>query len=172
MELHGHLVTLRRAEPRDTDTLTAILAEPEVARWWGRYDRARVEAELTGDREDAATTTVFAMEHGGRVVGAIQAYEEPDEQYRHAALDLFLDPAVHGRGLGPDAIRTLARHLFDDRNHHRLSIDPALANERAIRAYERVGFRRVGVMRRYERGLDGSWHDSLLMDMLADELTD
>jgi aminoglycoside 6'-N-acetyltransferase len=28
----------------------------------------------------------------------------------------------------------------------------------------------VGVMRQYERGVDGRWHDNLLMDMLADEL--
>jgi len=63
----------------------------------------------------------------------------------------------------------LARHLFRERGHHRLTIDPALANERAIRAYERVGFRRVGVMREYERGADGSWHDGLLMDLLARE---
>jgi aminoglycoside 6'-N-acetyltransferase len=26
------------------------------------------------------------------------------------------------------------------------------------------------VMRNYERGLDGTWHDGLLMDLLADEL--
>ena len=72
--------------------------------------------------------------------------------------------------LGPEAIRLVARHLFGERGHHRLIIDPAVANERAIRAYEKVGFRRVGVMRRYERGADGTWHDGLLMDLLADEL--
>jgi aminoglycoside 6'-N-acetyltransferase len=32
-----------------------------------------------------------------------------------------------------------------------------------------VGFKSVGIMRKYERGPDGSWHDSLLMDLLADE---
>ena len=33
-----------------------------------------------------------------------------------------------------------------------------------------VGFRRVGVMRQYERGLDGTFHNGMLMDMLAGEL--
>ena len=64
----------------------------------------------------------------------------------------------------------LARHLFVERGHHRLVIDPRADNRRAIRAYERVGFRRVGVMRSYERGADGAWHDGLLMDMLRGEL--
>jgi aminoglycoside 6'-N-acetyltransferase len=56
------------------------------------------------------------------------------------------------------------------RGHHRLTIDPAAANARAIRAYRAIGFRDVGVMRRYERGPDGEWRDALLMDMLAGEL--
>lgn len=54
--------------------------------------------------------------------------------------------------------------------HHRFTIDPALANQAAVRAYSAVGFRPVGAMRGYERGLDGTWHDNLLMDLLADEL--
>jgi aminoglycoside 6'-N-acetyltransferase len=90
--------------------------------------------------------------------------------YRYAGIDLFLASDRHGQGLGSDAVRTLARFLFDERGHHRLSIDPAAQNERAIRAYEAVGFRRVGIMREYERGPDGNWRDGLLMDLLAGEL--
>jgi aminoglycoside 6'-N-acetyltransferase len=54
--------------------------------------------------------------------------------------------------------------------HHRITIDPAAANSQAIRCYTSVGFRPVGVMRRYERGGDGHFHDGLLMDLLRDEL--
>jgi len=49
-------------------------------------------------------------------------------------------------------------------------IDPAASNEPAIRCYAKVGFRPVGVMRQYERGPDGTFHDGLLMDLLRDEL--
>jgi aminoglycoside 6'-N-acetyltransferase len=70
----------------------------------------------------------------------------------------------------PTRVRTIARHLIRDRGHHRITIDPAAENERAIRCYARVGFRRVGVLRRYERGADGSWHDGVLMELLAEEL--
>jgi aminoglycoside 6'-N-acetyltransferase len=59
---------------------------------------------------------------------------------------------------------------FESRGHHRITIDPAVANERAIRAYEGVGFKQVGVMRRYERGADGDWHDGLLLDLLPEDL--
>jgi aminoglycoside 6'-N-acetyltransferase len=104
------------------------------------------------------------------VIGLVQAWEECDPMYRHAGIDISLHPGWHGRGLGADTVRTVARHMFEDRGHHRVTIDPAAANARAIRAYESVGFRPVGVMRDYERGADGTWHDGLLMDMLAGEL--
>lgn len=90
--------------------------------------------------------------------------------YRSAGLDIAVDPRWHGRGVGLDAIRTLARHLIEDRGHHRLTIDPAATNARAIAAYAKVGFRPVGTLRCYERGPDGNWHDGLLMDLLAGEL--
>ena len=64
----------------------------------------------------------------------------------------------------------LARHLLAERGHHRITIDPAAANTAAIRTYEKVGFRPVGVMRLYEQGPDGTWHDGLLMELLAGEL--
>ena len=84
---------------------------------------------------------------------------------------LAVRPDRQGEGLGSDAVRALARHLFEVRGHHRVVIDPAAANARAIRSYQRVGFRPVGVMRRYERGPDGGWHDGLLMDLLPEDLT-
>jgi 4-diphosphocytidyl-2C-methyl-D-erythritol kinase len=51
-----------------------------------------------------------------------------------------------------------------------LTIDPAADDARAIRAYEKVGFRTVGIMREYWRSPDGAWRDGILMDLLAREL--
>jgi aminoglycoside 6'-N-acetyltransferase len=166
--LYGHAVHLRPTTTHDAPRLTEILSHPEVARWWGRFDSDRVQRELI-DPDDGTVT--FAVEAGGQVIGLIQYWEEHEPDYRHAAIDIFLHPDWQGRGLGADAIRTLARYLFAKRGHHRLTIDPAAHNHRAIRSYRRVGFRPVGVMRRYERGPDGSWHDGLLIDLLPEDLT-
>jgi aminoglycoside 6'-N-acetyltransferase len=165
--LRGEAVVLRLAVPDDAPRLAEILSSPEVARWWGDHDVERVRREMFDPDED---TVLYAVEAEGRVIGLVQYAEETDPQYRHAGIDIALDPGWHGRGLGADAVRALARHLFEDRGHHRLSIDPAADNERAIRSYGRVGFRPVGVMRRYERGPDGTWHDGLLMELLREDL--
>jgi aminoglycoside 6'-N-acetyltransferase len=125
-----------------------------------------VHADLLADDE----SEVFAVEASGDVIGLLLLSEELEPEYRHASLDITLASDAQGQGLGPEALRVAARHLFDERGHHRLTIDPATDNIRAIRAYERVGFRPVGVMRLYERAPDGTWHDGLLMDILAADL--
>lgn len=164
--LRGEQVVLRPATHDDVDVLAEIRTTPEVwSRWLGDPRPDTVAAV------DDPDLHYHVIEVDGRVVGGIQWYEEDDPQYRHAGIDLFLDPAVHGRGLGTDAVRTLARHIVDDHGHHRIVIDPAADNAAAIRCYGKVGFRPVGVMRRYEQGPDGSFHDGLLMDLLADDLS-
>lgn len=145
--------------------LRRILATPQVRRRWRDADAA---PEWPFDSPSVVPYTVLVH---GTVRGMVQYGEEEERDYRHASIDIFLDPAVHGRGIGRDAVATLARHLVHDRGHHRLVIDPAADNEAAIRCYTGVGFRPVGIMRRYERDADGiGWHDGLLMDLLAEEL--
>jgi aminoglycoside 6'-N-acetyltransferase len=165
--LRGERVVLRPPTEADIAPLAAILATPEVARWWpGEDDETMRERVVEGEPD----TTSWAVCVGDEIIGLAQGWEETDPMYRHGGIDLSLHPAHHGRGLGADTVRTVARWLFGERGHHRITIDPAAHNAAAIRCYERVGFRPVGVMRRYERGPDGAWHDGLLMDMLQGEL--
>jgi aminoglycoside 6'-N-acetyltransferase len=149
----------------DAAALLALLTEASVARWWHQWDAARVQRDLIEQDEEH----VNMIEVGGEIAGLLLVYEEPDE-YKHAALDVSLGTAHQGQGLGPEALRLVITHLIEERGHHRFTIDPAAHNERAIRAYAKLGFEPVGVLRRYERSADGSWHDGLLMDLLADEL--
>ncbi len=165
MEIIGAAVLLRPVEPGDVPELVRIRRTPQVAARWGDVD---AEPDFPFD-DDA--TVVLSIVHDGAVVGMIQYAEQDSPEYRHASVDLFLDPATHGHGLGRDAVAALARHLVRERGHHRIVIDPAADNVAAIRCYSAVGFQPVGVMRAYERDVDGSgWHDGLLMDLLAADL--
>jgi aminoglycoside 6'-N-acetyltransferase len=155
-------LVLRPLTAGDEPELLRIHQTPEVLRWWD------VPAE--GFPWDEPESTRLTIEVDRRVAGLIQFREELEPKYRHASIDLFLDPALHGRGVGTEALRRLVRRLFEDRGHHRLTIDPAVANAAAIRSYEKVGFKPVGVMRRSERDVGGGgWHDGLLMELLAGE---
>jgi RimJ/RimL family protein N-acetyltransferase len=164
--LTGQWVVLAPVAEEHVAELRRILDTPEVARRWGPEDDGW---PFEADSDDVVR---YAVLIDGAVRGFVQYGEEADPMYRHASIDIFLDPAVHGRGIGTDTVRTLARHLVHDLGHHRLVIDPAADNTAAIRCYTAVGFRPVGIMRRYERNTDGQdWHDGLLMDLLAEDLT-
>jgi aminoglycoside 6'-N-acetyltransferase len=160
--LRGERVVLRPAEPGDTAALLAILAEPEVAPWWGVYAAADVAEELAAS---------FVILVDGAVAGWLQYTEETEPDFAHVGLDIAVTTRLRGLGYGREALRVAIRH-FTAQGHHRFTIDPSVGNERAIRSYAAIGFRPVGVMRAYERGSDGTWRDGLLMDLLADELID
>ena len=113
----------------------------------------------------------FVIEVGGERAGWLGIGEDDDPNYHSAGMDVVLAGPFQGRGLGPEALRLAARWLIEERGHHRLTIDPAAANERAIRAYAAIGFKPVGVLRRYERLAGDEWRDGLLMDLLAEELS-
>jgi RimJ/RimL family protein N-acetyltransferase len=153
---------LRPLARGDEEALRRIHVTPEVSQWWDLPDD-----DFPWDDPEA---TRFTIEVAGEVAGLIQYGEEHEPKYRHAWIDLFVDPALRGRGIGTEAVRRVVRMLVDERGHHRITIDPATANFAAIRAYEKAGFRRVGVMRKAERDADGrGWHDSLLMELIAGE---
>src|SRR5205823_2157535 len=126
-----------------------ILCEPAVAAHWAAEDDDDEQAAfLSGEgAEDDEAFTTFAVTLGDdEVIGWICGWEKLDPEYRHAGIDLFLASAHHGKGYGPEAVRIVCRWLFHGRGHHRITIDPAADNEAAIRAYEKVGFRRVGTL--------------------------
>jgi aminoglycoside 6'-N-acetyltransferase len=163
--LRGERLTLRPLDAEDVERLAEIVASPGVSEWWSpRDDPGHVREGL---RNDGAA---FGIEVDGTLAGWLGFVDESDADWAAVGLDLFLAPGFQDRGLGPEALRTAIGWLIAERGRTRFTIDPAVDNERAVAAYAAVGFRPVGVMRQCERGADGSWHDNLLMDLLADEL--
>lgn len=160
-DLRGKLVVLRPVQHSDAACLREIHVEPAVAAWWGS-----MEKEFPFDEPQSPRFTIWV---GDVIAGMIQYGEEQEPMYRHAWIDLFVSTLFHGRGVGTDAVRTLVRYLVDERCHHRVTIDPSLDNGAAVRAYEKAGFQRIGVMRLSERSPEGVWRDALLMEQVFPE---
>lgn len=166
IDLTGEHVRIRSTTAADRSALVVIRATEEVRRRWRGDD---FEREFDEDLDDEAVTQLTIETPDGRIVGMIQFAEEEDYEYRHASLDIYVDPAAARRGYASDAIRQLSDFLFDERGHHRLTIDPAADNTAAIVCYSSAGFKTVGLMRSYELQSDGTWGDGLLMELLASD---
>jgi aminoglycoside 6'-N-acetyltransferase len=154
MDLTDGDLALRGFEPADERAVLAMLAEPEVARWWPVPDFER--------------DTGWVIEVGGEPSGWLEYHEEDYAWYPSVALDIMLTTSLHGRGYGRRALRLAIQH-FVAKGHHRFTLDPNVANERAIRAYRAVGFEPVGVMHAYERDPAGGWNDALALELIVAE---
>jgi aminoglycoside 6'-N-acetyltransferase len=157
-ELRGEIVVLRPLRFDDAAALRAIHAEPAVAAWWGS-----MADDFPFDEPESPRFTIWVDDE---IAGLVQYGEEDEPDYRHAWIDIFVATAQHGRGVGTDAVKTIARYLVEQRGHHRITIDPTLDNAAAVRAYEKAGFERVGVLRLAERSPEGAWRDALLMEQV------
>jgi RimJ/RimL family protein N-acetyltransferase len=73
-----------------------------------------------------------------------------------------------GNGYGTDAMRLMLRFAFDELNLQRVSLGVYAYNPRAIRSYEKAGFRREGVLRS-DCLRDGQRWDSAFMGILREE---
>ncbi|MDQ3958323.1 MAG: acetyltransferase [Actinomycetota bacterium] len=138
--VEGDGFVVRTTSSHDVPLLVAWHADPEIHRFWER--RPLTEAEVAADYVDGATPGLrcFVIEAPpGKPVGFIQ-YAELDEPGA-VGIDMFLVPAARGRGLGPRVARHLTQQLLDRGVAKRVTVDPLISNEGAVRAWGRAGFR-------------------------------
>lgn len=157
--LSGPLVTLRPPNEADAAALLTILGEPEVALWWVGYTAERVQAEILARPEVA---NIIEVE--GRCAGTLFVYRGDDPEYPTTVMHIFIGTEFRGRRIGEEAIALAIRREFAA-GVTRITLDPNVFNEGAIRSYERLGFRRIGVLRDYQVRPGGALEDGLFMDL-------
>lgn len=140
----------------DLPLIESWFAEPHLRAWWGEPDE---EIALIRDMvEDRDTTRPFLIQLDGTPIGYIQYWFLGELQTgewledhpwlsvfpEHAVgIDISIgEPGFAGRGIGPAAIRAFSRRLHTW-GYPVIITDPDPDNHRAVRAYEKAGFRPV-----------------------------
>jgi RimJ/RimL family protein N-acetyltransferase len=172
--LYGKLIRLRGIEREDIPNFVRWFNDPEVRRYLlvsEPMSKAKEERWFEAQLE-ARDQFIFAVEalvdekwvHIGNV-GLLRV----DWKNRTASLGIALgEKDLWGRGYGTDATRTMLRFAFEELGLHRVELDVFEFNSRAIRCYEKVGFRREGT-RRQALFRQGRYHDVHLMAILGEE---
>jgi aminoglycoside 6'-N-acetyltransferase len=136
----------RAVTQKDMPLLAAWLAETHVREWWGDPDKGI--AEIRQAMEEVSVEPLI-VELDGRPVAYLQSYDphlEDDHPYADQpfvtlGIDISIgEPDLLGKGHGSAIIAQFAEQLFEE-GAPRLIIDPDPTNVRAIRAYEKAGFR-------------------------------
>jgi aminoglycoside 6'-N-acetyltransferase len=138
----------RPVAERDLPMIAGWLAEPHVAEWWGDPEQ---EAAGIRDHIDSDSVEPLIVELAGKPVAYLQSYDPhleddhpyADQPFGTLGLDLSIGIAdLVGAGHGPAILRQFAETLFDE-GAPRVIVDPHPDNARAIRAFEKAGFREI-----------------------------
>jgi len=170
--LTGPTVYLRALEPEDAPHLVTWFNEPLVLRDILRHrpatlasERERI-AKMTAD-ENAVVLGICRREPDG-LIGMVGLHDI-NARHRHAELGVTIGlPSEWGKGYGTEAVRLIVGHGFDTLNLHRIELSVYESNQGGVRAYEKVGFQREGVLRQYLYR-EGRYWDALLMSILKAE---
>ena len=146
------VLTFRPVTPADIPTLHDWLTRPHVAEWWRPTPTfAELEEEFAEHFSGISGVKPYIALADGAPIGYIQSYTAlgsgdgwwPDERDPGVrGIDQFLASREDlGRGLGSSMVRTFVDSLFTDPEVTRVQTDPDPKNARAIRAYEKAGFR-------------------------------
>jgi RimJ/RimL family protein N-acetyltransferase len=162
-------VRLRPITEADLPDYVRWLNDPEVTQWLSREPGLTMdeEREWFARKRDDDRELVLAIEADGRHIGGCGLHISEDELTATFGIHIG-EKSCWGRGHGAAATREMLRIGFAERGLHRIQLETWTHNTRAIRCYEKCGFRREGVRRHaYLKG--GEWNDAVMMAMLRDE---
>lgn len=170
MIIRGEKVLLRPIHVADFPKLVSWSNDPEVSKYVeGEYPKTLEEYPLwhREQQSDRHSHHLAITTHSDVLIGQIEldhiAWRSGDAELRiRIGEKEFWD-----RGYGTDAVRTLVEHAFSTMRLNRVYLRVLNVNKRAIRCYEKVGFRKEGRIRR--PGPDGEEITILLMRILASE---
>ena len=169
--IDGPRLTFRPIDERDLPELLRWLSDPDVVEFFGEPPKGLDEMHRHFIEPAVNPVWRFMIEHERRGIGEIQYWHQyPGQEYEWSAgIDIFIgEPEARDRGLGTEAVRTMLRYLFELKRCHRVTIDPEVGNGRAIRCYEKAGFRFDGVLR-HNAFEHGEYVDTYFMSILEDE---
>jgi RimJ/RimL family protein N-acetyltransferase len=166
----GELVRLRPVEETDLPRLNELFWDPEVTeQLLVVWPEAVAGTREWWDRRRASKEPHFAIETlSGEFVGACDL-GRVDARSRTAVLGIWIGKAFWDKGFGTDAVRVLCRFAFREMNLQRIQLGVLETNPRGRRAYERVGFKEEGRLRRAVF-VGGHHVDLVVMGLLSEEL--
>lgn len=169
----GEKVILRAIEPSDIRQLWEWTQDAEVMRYRDYPGPPRPLAEAEREYQDSLCQdtrdlhlAIATLE--GELIGET-SLRYVDHRAGNADFTIAIgNKAYWGHGYGSDATKALMRFAFQQYNLHRVTLYVHAFNERAVKAYEKCGFRHEGRLREAHY-MEGEHKDVLLMGLLKED---
>lgn len=172
-KLVGDRIYLSPRNSEDVEKFTEWLNDFETTDYTGR---SGILTTLDGERKyleensNPEATFVIVTLEDNKMIGTV-SLEDINWINRTATLGIFIgDKEFRSKGYGTEAIRLILEYGFKYMNLYNIKLDLMEFNERALKCYEKCGFKEYG-RRRKCKFVNGKYYDSISMDILADEFT-
>lgn len=173
-KLVGDRIYLSPRNIEDVEKFTEWMNDFEVTDYTGRSGQIMsLEGEKSYLQENSNPEATFSMVtlDGDKLIGTV-GLERIDHMQRTATLGIFIgDKDYLSQGYGTEAIRLVLDYGFNYMNLHNIKLDVLNVNERAIKCYQKCGFKEAGRIRE-SKFINGKYYDTIVMDILDNEFSD
>ena len=174
MIIQGEKITLRPFRTEDADPLWDSVQNELMNKLTGThatFTREMIDnyiARQIKANDDARASFIIAVEEHLRAIGEVVINElDHNNHSANIRISLFAEGDLN-KGYGSEAMRLMVDYGFKSLNLHRISLGVYAFNPRAIRVYEKIGFKQEGVLRD-SLYWDGEYVDEITMSILAHE---
>ena len=176
MKIEKDEITIRDFTETDLPFMLKWLTDDRVLEYYEGRD-ARFTIDTLSEHFLEAIPNGFRMliEYNGSPIGYAQAYrvngemfdeyDYPDNGRIVFAMDQFIgEPRCWNKGIGSSFLKMMAAYLKENMAAERVLLDPHQNNSRAIRAYEKAGFKIIKPLPKHEM-FEGEKVDCWLMEL-------
>lgn len=172
-KLVGDRIYLSPINGEDIELFVKWLNDFEITDYLGRSGNSitiedeKEYMENIRNSKDAVQFAIVTLEEN-KLLGIV-SLERIDNINRYATLGIFIgEKDYFSKGYGSEAIKLMLDYGFNYLNLHSINLNVMEFNHRAIRCYEKCGFKECG-RRRKCKFINGKYYDSVCMDILVDE---
>lgn len=170
-KLVGDRIYLSPRNPEDYEKFVEWLNDFQVTDYTGYSGKLlSIPAEKEYLEQNSSPECTFSIItlNEDKIIGTV-GLENFNYIDRSATLGIFIgDPDYRSKGYGTEAIKLVLEYGFRYKNLHNISLDLMAFNERALRCYQKCGFKEYG-RRRNCKFINGKYYDQICMDILENE---
>ena len=167
----GDRIYLSPRNSEDVEQFTQWLNDFETTDYLGRSGTlitSEGEKKYLEENNSPESTFVIVTLDNNKMIGTV-SLEKINWRNRTATLGIFIgDKDFRNKGYGTEAIKLILEYGFKYLNLYNIKLDLMGFNERALKCYEKCGFKEYGRRRKCEY-LNGKYYDIISMDILSDE---
>jgi len=168
----GDRIYLRPLEMEDVDSFVMWLSDKEIRQNLGGttpFNKIRGREYIEKlYKDDRNTNLGIVLKDGDELIGSTGLHDI-STVHRNAEIDIVIgNKSFWSKGYGTEALKLMLGYGFDQLNLHKIFLRVFCYNPRAIRVYEKVGFKREAVSREHVY-MNGEYCDDYTMGILEDE---